>query len=376
MKKLCVWAVAALLMAACTPKAEKATDSGLLQSNFRTEVDGKKTDLYILRNKNNMEVCITNFGGRIVSVMVPDKDGQMRDVVLGFDSIQDYISKPSDFGASIGRYANRINQGKFTLDGVEYQLPRNNYGHCLHGGPQGFQYRVYDAVQLNPQELQLTYVAKDGEEGFPGNITCKVLMKLTDDNAIDIQYEAETDKPTIVNMTNHSYFNLDGDAGSNAEHLLTIDADYYTPVDSTFMTTGEIVPVEDTPMDFRTPMPVGERINDFDFVQLKNGNGYDHNWVLNAKGDINRRAASLKSQKTGIVLDVYTNEPGVQVYAGNFLDGSLTGKKGITYNQRASVFLETQKYPDTPNKPEWPSAVLRPGEKYMSQCIFKFSVDK
>ena len=376
MKKLCVWAVAALLMAACTPKAEKATDSGLLQSNFRTEVDGKKTDLYILRNKNNMEVCITNFGGRIVSVMVPDKDGQMRDVVLGFDSIQDYISKPSDFGASIGRYANRINQGKFTLDGVEYQLPRNNYGHCLHGGPQGFQYRVYDAVQLNPQELQLTYVAKDGEEGCPGNITCKVLMKLTDDNAIDIQYEAETDKPTIVNMTNHSYFNLDGDAGSNAEHLLTIDADYYTPVDSTFMTTGEIVPVEDTPMDFRTPMPVGERINDFDFVQLKNGNGYDHNWVLNAKGDINRRAASLKSQKTGIVLDVYTNEPGVQVYAGNFLDGSLTGKKGITYNQRASVCLETQKYPDTPNKPEWPSAVLRPGEKYMSQCIFKFSVDK
>ena len=376
MKKLCVWAVAALLMAACTPKAEKATDSGLLQSNFRTEVDGKKTDLYILRNKNNMEVCITNFGGRIVSVMVPDKDGQMRDVVLGFDSIQDYISKPSDFGASIGRYANRINQGKFTLDGVEYQLPRNNYGHCLHGGPQGFQYRVYDAVQLNPQELQLTYVAKDGEEGFPGNITCKVLMKVTDDNAIDIQYEAETDKPTIVNMTNHSYFNLDGDAGSNAEHLLTIDADYYTPVDSTFMTTGEIVPVEDTPMDFRTPMPVGERINDFDFVQLKNGNGYDHNWVLNAKGDINRRAASLKSQKTGIVLDVYTNEPGVQVYAGNFLDGSLTGKKGITYNQRASVCLETQNYPDTPNKPEWPSAVLRPGEKYMSQCIFKFSVDK
>ena len=376
MKKLCVWAVAALLMAACTPKAEKATDSGLLQSNFRTEVDGKKTDLYILRNKNNMEVCITNFGGRIVSVMVPDKDGQMRDVVLGFDSIQDYISKPSDFGASIGRYANRINQGKFTLDGVEYQLPRNNYGHCLHGCPQGFQYRVYDAVQLNPQELQLTYVAKDGEEGFAGNFTCKVLMKLTDDNAIDIQYEAETDKPTIVNMTNHSYFNLDGDAGSNAEHLLTIDADYYTPVDSTFMTTGEIVPVEDTPMDFRTPMPVGERINDFDFVQLKNGNGYDHNWVLNAKGDINRRAASLKSQKTGIVLDVYTNEPGVQVYAGNFLDGSLTGKKGITYNQRASVCLETQKYPDTPNKPEWPSAVLRPGEKYMSQCIFKFSVDK
>lgn len=376
MRKLCVWGVAALLMAACMPKAEKATESGLLQSKFQTEVDGKKTDLFTLRNKDNMEVCITNFGGRIVSVMVPDKDGQMRDVVLGFDSIQDYISKPSDFGASIGRYANRINQGKFTLDGVEYQLPRNNYGHCLHGGPQGFQYRVFDAVQPNPQEVELTYVAKDGEEGFPGNITCKVLMKLTDDNAIDIRYEAETDKPTIVNMTNHSYFNLDGDAGSNADHLLTVDADYYTPVDSTFMTTGEIASVEGTPMDFRTPTPVGARINDYAFVQLKNGNGYDHNWVLNAKGDVNRKAVSLKSPKTGIVLDVYTNEPGVQVYAGNFLDGSLTGKKGITYNQRASVCLETQKYPDTPNKSEWPSAVLRPGEKYMSQCIFKFSVDK
>ena len=376
MKKLCVWAVAALLMAACTPKAEKTTDSGLLQSNFQMEVDGKKTDLYTLRNKNNMEVCVTNFGGRIVSVMVPDKDGQMRDVVLGFDSIQDYVSKPSDFGASIGRYANRINQGRFTLDGTEYQLPQNNYGHCLHGGPQGFQYRVFDAVQPNPQELELTYVAEDGEEGFPGNITCKVLMKLTDDNAIDIRYEAETDKPTIVNMTNHSYFNLDGDAARNEAHLLTIDADYYTPVDSTFMTTGEIAPVEGTPMDFRTPTPVGARINDYDFVQLKNGNGYDHNWVLNTKGDVTRKCATLESPLTGIVLDVYTNEPGIQVYAGNFLDGSLTGKKGITYNQRASVCLETQKYPDTPNKPEWPSAVLRPGEKYMSQCIFKFSVNK
>ena len=376
MKKLCVWAVAAFLMAACTPKAEKTTDSGLLQSNFQMEVDGKKTDLYTLRNKNNMEVCVTNFGGRIVSVMVPDKDGQMRDVVLGFDSIQDYVSKPSDFGASIGRYANRINQGRFTLDGTEYQLPQNNYGHCLHGGPQGFQYRVFDAVQPNPQELELTYTAEDGEEGFPGNIICKVLMKLTDDNAIDIRYEAETDKPTIVNMTNHSYFNLDGDAARNEAHLLTIDADYYTPVDSTFMTTGEIAPVEGTPMDFRTPTPVGARINDYDFVQLKNGNGYDHNWVLNTKGDVTRKCATLESPLTGIVLDVYTNEPGIQVYAGNFLDGSLTGKKGITYNQRASVCLETQKYPDTPNKPEWPSAVLRPGEKYMSQCIFKFSVDK
>ena len=200
---------------------------------------------------------------------------------------------------------------------------------------------------------------------------------MTNDNAVDIKYEATTDKPTVVNLTNHSYFNLSGVPGSQIlDHTLMIAADTYVPVDATLIPTGTLDPVEGTPMDFRTPTPVGERINDYDFVQLKNGNGYDHNWVLNTKGDVTRKCASLKSPKTGIVLDVYTNEPGIQVYAGNFLDGSLTGKKGITYNQRASVCLETQKYPDTPNKPEWPSAVLRPGEKYTSQCIFKFSVDK
>ena len=374
MKRFSMWALSALLLASCAT-GEKPTASGLLKSNFQTEVDGKKTDLFVLRNANNMEVCITNFGGRIVSVMVPDREGVMRDVVLGFDSIRDYITIPSDFGASIGRYANRINQGRFTLDGVEYVLPRNNYGHCLHGGPNGFQYQVYDARQTGPQELEFTYLSKDGEEGFPGNIPCKVLMTLTDDNAIDIRYEAETDQPTIVNMTNHSYFNLDGDAGSNSDHLLTIDADYYTPVDSTFMTTGEIAPVEGTPMDFRTATPVGARIDDFDFVQLKNGNGYDHNWVLNTQRDITHKCVTLESPKTGIVLDVYTNEPGIQVYAGNFLDGTIMGKKGIVYNQRASVCLETQKYPDTPNKPDWPSAVLRPGEKYNSHCVFKCSIN-
>ena len=379
MKNL-MWVVGLALLCACSGgknTTESLTASGLKESDFQTEVEGKKTDLFVLKNKNNMEVCITNFGGRIVSVMVPDKDGNMRDVVLGFDSIQDYIKYPSDFGATIGRYANRINQGKFSLDGVEYQLPQNNYGHCLHGGPKGFQYQIFDAQKLNDQELQLTYVSKDGEEGFPGNLTCNVKFTLTDDNAIDIQYEATTDKPTVVNMTNHSYFNLDGDpTGDNSDYLLTIDADSYTPVDSTFMTTGEILPVEGTDMDFRTPTAIGERINDTAFVQIKNGKGYDHNWVLNTKGDISKKAASLKSPKTGIVLDVYTNEPGVQVYCGNFLDGTLTGKKGIVYNQRASVCLETQKYPDTPNKADWPTAVLRPGETYKSQCIFKFSVDK
>ena len=379
MKKILKLSVAAMLLtlAACGGKQQEVlTVSGLNPADFQTEVDGKQTALYTLKNANGMEVCITNFGGRIVSVMVPDKDGVMRDVVLGFDSIADYVKYPSDFGATIGRYANRIGQGKFSLDGTDYQLPTNNYGHCLHGGPKGFQYRVFDAVQPDQRTLQLSYLAKDGEEGFPGNLNCQVTFTLTDDNAIDIHYAAETDKPTIVNMTNHSYFNLDGDPSqNNSEYLLTIDADNYTPVDSTFMTTGEIVPVEGTPMDFRQPVAVGARIDD-DFDQLKNGLGYDHNWVLNTKGDDSRACATLLSPKTGIKLEVFTNEPGIQIYAGNFLDGTLRGKKGITYGRRASVCLETQKYPDTPNKPEWPTAVLRPGEKYDSHCIFRFSVEK
>ena len=379
MKKILKLSVAALLLtlAACGGKQQEVkTASGLNPADFQTEVDGKQTALYTLTNANGMEVCITNFGGRIVSVMVPDRDGVMRDVVLGFDSIADYVKYPSDFGATIGRYANRIGQGKFSLDGVDYQLPTNNYGHCLHGGPKGFQYRVFDAVQPDQHTLKLSYLSKDGEEGFPGNLNCTVTFTLTDDNAIDIQYGAETDKPTIVNMTNHSYFNLDGDPSrDNSEYLLMVDADNYTPVDSTFMTTGEIVTVEGTPMDFRQPTAVGARIDD-DFQQLKNGLGYDHNWVLNTKGDDSRACATLVSPKTGIKLEVFTNEPGIQVYAGNFLDGTLRGKKGITYGRRASVCLETQKYPDTPNKPEWPTAVLRPCEKYDSHCIFRFSVEK
>ena len=369
--------MAFMAMSSCTTETGGSlTISGLDPAAFDTTINQKAVKLYTLKNSNGMEVCITNFGGRIVSVMVPDRDGVMRDVVLGFDSIADYVKYPSDFGATIGRYANRIGQGKFSLDGVDYQLPTNNYGHCLHGGPKGFQYRVFDAVQPDQHTLKLSYLSKDGEEGFPGNLNCTVTFTLTDDNAIDIQYGAETDKPTIVNLTNHSYFNLDGDPSrDNSEYLLMVDADNYTPVDSTFMTTGEIVTVEGTPMDFRQPTAVGARIDD-DFQQLKNGLGYDHNWVLNTKGDDSRACATLVSPKTGIKLEVFTNEPGIQVYAGNFLDGTLRGKKGITYGRRASVCLETQKYPDTPNKPEWPTAVLRPGEKYDSHCIFRFSVEK
>lgn len=370
--------IATFLLASCAQKQDSPlTISGLNPKNFKTEVNQAKTQLYTLKNTAGMEVCITNFGGRIVSIMVPDKTGTMRDVVLGFDNINDYINIPSDFGASIGRYANRINQGRFVLDGDTIQLPQNNFGHCLHGGPKGWQYQVYDAKQTDDTTLELTRISPDGDENFPGNMTAKVIYKLTEENAIDIKYSATTDKKTVVNMTNHSYFNLSGNPAKAAtDHLLYVNASNYTPVDSTFMTTGEIAEVKDTPMDFRTPKTVGRDINNYEFEQLKNGNGYDHNWVLDTKGDINQVAAKLTSPETGITLEVYTNEPGIQLYTGNFLDGTVKGKKDITYNQRASVCLETQHYPDSPNKAEWPSVVLEPGQNYTSECIFKFSVEK
>lgn len=353
------------------------TASGLNPEKFVKNIEGKNTALYTLTNKNGVEVCITNFGGRIVSILVPDKNGEKKDIVLGFDNIDDYQNISSDFGACIGRYANRINQGKITVDGVEYQLPQNNYGHCLHGGPQGWQYKVYDVEKVTENTLSLTLNSPDGDANFPGNVVAKVTYTLTDNNAIDIAYEAATDKTTVINMTNHSYFNLTGDASKPVtECLLTINADNYTPVDSTFMTTGEILPVENTPMDFRAAKAIGAEINNYDFVQLKNGNGYDHNWVLNTAGDIKQVAAKVVCPETGITLEVYTDEPGIQIYTGNFLDGTVKGKKAIAYPQRSAICLETQKYPDTPNKPEWPSAILKPGEKYTSHCIFAFGVEK
>lgn len=372
MKRILLFASALAAFVSCGN--DGLTLSGLDPENFKAEVDGKATGLYVLTNKSGMEVCVTNFGGRIVSVMVPDKDGGMRDVVLGFDNIHDYLTVPSDFGASIGRYANRINKGHIVLDGTEYQLPQNNYGHCLHGGPKGFQYRVFDVDKVDVGSIVMSYLAADGEEGFPGNLKCTVTMTLTDDNSIDIQYEATTDKLTVVNMTNHSYFNLDGDPSkTNSDWLLTINADAFTPVDSTFMTSGKIRPVEGTPMDFRKPTRIGNRI-DADYDQIKNGNGIDHNWVLNTRRDIGKVCATLESPESGIRLDVYTTEPGIQVYCGNFLDGTVKGKHGLTYNFRTAVCLETQKYPDTPNKKDWPSAELRPGETYFSRCIYRFSV--
>ena len=377
-KQILLVGLSTLMLMACQQKPDKvSTLSGLDPVKFSTEVNHSQTNLYTLKNKSGMEVCITNFGGRIVSIMVPDKDGKMQDVVLGFDNIDDYIRIPSDFGASIGRYANRIAQGRFVLDNDTIQLPQNNFGHCLHGGPQGWQYQVYDANLIDNTTLELTRLSPDGDENFPGNVTAKVTFKLSDDNALDIKYSATTDKKTIINMTNHSYFNLSGDPSQPAtDHILYVNADNYTPVDCTFMTTGEIIPVKDTPMDFITPKAIGQDITKYDFVQLKNGNGYDHNWVLNTNGDITKPAARLTSPQSGITLEVYTNEPGIQVYTGNFLDGSIQGKKGITYNQRASVCLETQHYPDSPNKPQWPSVILEPGQTYNSECIFKFSIAK
>ena len=370
-----------ITVVACTnnkqeTNTELATLSGIKRSDFQSSLNGDSIDLFVLSNANGVEVSITNYGGRIVSVMVPDRDGNMKDVVLGYDNIDDYRATDNNFGATIGRYGNRIAHGKITVEGVEYQLPQNNFGHTLHGGPEGFDKKVFKANQIDNQTLELTYLSEDGEAGFPGNLSVIVTMILTNDNAIDIQYEAETDKETIVNLTNHSYFNLSGDANKTIlNDVLTINADQFTPVDDTFMTTGEILTVEGTPMDFRNSNVIGERIDNYEYEQLKFGDGYDHNWVLNTGGDISQLAASVYSQETGILLEVYTTEPGLQVYTGNFLDGTNVGKYGAVYNKRNAICLETQKYPDSPNKSNWPSPYLKPGETYTSRCIYKFSVE-
>ena len=387
MKKLLILIGAVALLAGCNQKKEVAlTASGLNPENFVDTFNDAPTALYTLTNANGMEVCITNFGGRIVSILVPDNQGQMKDVVLGFDKVSDYFphNNQTDFGASIGRYANRINQGKITLDGKEYQLPQNNFGHCLHGGPTGWQYQVYECVEADAKHVKLLRVSPDGDNNFPGEVKAYVTYTLTDDNKIDIAYEATTDATTVINMTNHSYFinmtnhsyfNLAGDPANHSvtEDILYVNSSAYTPVDDTYMTTGEIATVLDTPFDFRIPHTVGEYIN-ADNAQIRNGNGYDHNWVLDTKGDITQVAVELWCPENGIDLKVYTDEPGIQIYSGNFLDSTVIGKKGITYKKRSGICLETQKYPDTPNKPEWPSAVLRPGETYHSHCIFAFSV--
>ena len=373
MKRILTTLAAAALLVACSTKPA-LTLSGLDPEAFVAEKNGKETALYTLTNANGMEVCITNFGGRLVSVMVPDKDGNMVDVILGFDNINDYMTNPSDFGASIGRYANRIAGGKFELDGETVVLNQNDGENCLHGGAEGWQYQVYDVEQPDAQTLKLTMNSPDGEMGFPGNVTVVVTYTLTDDNAIDIAYIGTTDKPTVLNMTNHAYFNLSGNhAVEGTDQVLYVNADTFTPANDKLIPTGEMRPVEGTPFDFRTPKAIAQDIN-ADYEQLVLGNGYDHNWVLNTAGDVSKVALSVYSPVTGILLEEYTDQPGVQVYTGNFLTGMVAGKHGVKYPKRASVCIETQLFPDTPNRPEWPTATLRPGETYTHRCIYKFSV--
>lgn len=372
----------ALFVAASCSGGDKLTGAGLDPAKFDSTINGKPVRLYTLKNSQGMEADITNFGGRIVALLVPDKQGKLTDVVLGYDNLAQYadtVNSPSDFGAAIGRYANRINKGRITIDGKKIQLPTNNYGHCLHGGPSGWQYQVYDATQPNDTTLQLVMNSPDGDNNFPGNVKATVTYTLLGNNTLDIRYEATTDAPTVINMTNHSYFNLTGDlTKEGTSQVLYINADNYTPSDATFMTTGEISPVDGTPMDFRKPHAISETINDSTFTAIKNALGYDNNWCLNTykdgKGDFSTVAASLYAPNTGIFLEVFTDEPGIQVYTGNFLNGKVRGKNGIAYPRRCSVCLESQKYPDSPNKPNWPSPLLRPGEKYESHTAFKFSV--
>ena len=352
---------------------KEQTLSGLNKEDFMAEVEDKLIDLYILRNSSGSEACITNYGGRIVSLMVPNREGNLVDVVLGYGTIADYLEAGGVYGALIGRYGNRIKGAQFMLDGVTYQLTKNSGNNHIHGGRRGYDVQIWDAEQLDEQTLKLTYLSKDGEEGFPGNLNVTVTYKLTDQNALDIQYEATTDKPTIVNLTNHSYFNLSGNAGSQIiDHYIYINADSITEVDRELIPTA-VMAVENTPLDLRVPMRISEGLGE-DHEQLTIGRGYDHNWILNTKGDISQLAAKVYHDGSGIVMDVYTTEPGVQLYTSNFTSNDDRGKHGTTYPHRGALCLETQHYPDSPNQPDFPSTVLRPGEKYTSRCIYLFKI--
>ncbi|HMH23893.1 MAG TPA: aldose epimerase family protein [Puia sp.] len=345
---------------------------------FHDNVDGKATDLFVLKNKNNAEVAITNYGARVVSLIVPDKNGKPTDVVVGYDSISKYVHLPeSYFGAIVGRYGNRIAKGKFRLGGKVYTLATNNAPNHLHGGKKGFGAVVWDAKQLGDQSVELSYLSKDGEEGYPGNLQVKVVYTLTDSNELKIDYEATTDKATVLNLTNHSYFNLNGQgSGTINNHLLRINADKCTPVDSTLIPTGKIEPVAGTPLDFRHPATIGSRIS-ADNIQLKYGKGYDHNFVLNPKkgGGLNE-AATVLGDQSGIFMEVYTTEPGVQFYGGNFMAGVNALKAGKKDDYRTAFCLETQHYPDSPNEPSFPSTELSPGKVYKTETVYKFSVKK
>ena len=352
------------------------THSGLSAKNFSKFIDEREVSLCVLVNKCGSELTITNYGATIVSLMVPDKDMKMTDVVLGYRSLDDYINAEKVYlGAVCGRYANRIAKGRFVLDGVVFdQLAVNNGPNHLHGGIKGFDSMVWDMQQINNQEVMLKYTSVDGEEGYPGMLETVVTYILSDDNELIINYEAKTDKPTVLNLSNHSYFNLSG-AGdpSIGDHLLTINADYYLPTDDTAIPFGLPEKVEHTPMDFRMPHAIGERIDD-NFEQLIFGAGYDHTFIINKEAEKLGFAARCCSPKSGIVMDVFTTQPGVQLYTGNWLSGNDPGKSGNTYPRRSAVCFETQHYPDAPNKPDYPTCVLRPEEVFIHKTVYKFSL--
>jgi aldose 1-epimerase len=343
---------------------------------FGNMVDGTPVDLYTLANARGVEVRISNYGGTVISLMVPDRNGAFEDVVLGFDTLEEYVEKSPYFGCIAGRYANRIAKGRFTLDGVEYTLAQNDGENHLHGGIKGFDKVVWQAKQFKRDDavgLELTYLSKDGEEGYPGNLSVKVIYNLTDDDELRIEYFATTDGATVVNLTNHSYFDLAGAmSGDILGHELMIHADRFTPIDETLIPTGELRSVQGTPMDFTQLVAIGARIEQDD-EQLIFGNGYDHNWVLNKPAGSLALAARVHEPTTGRVLEVYTTEPGIQFYAGNFLDGSIRGKGGRVYERRYGFCLETQHFPDSPNQPGFPSTVLRPGEEYAHTTVYRFS---
>lgn len=353
-------------------KAEAESTAGISQSKWG-ETDGKVVNLYTLTNNSGTEIKISNYGGIVTSWVIPDKDGNRSSIVLGFDSLEEYLTKnPPFFGALIGRYGNRIGEGKFSIDGKEYQLTRNDGDNHLHGGAKGFDKVVWDADSIDAAKPQLTlkYISADGEEGYPGQLTVKVVYTLTDDNELKIDYSAETDKPTPVNLTSHGYFNLTGDASTHSilDHKLWIDADRYTPVGATLIPTGELASVKGTPFDFTTPNKIGERIESVP-------GGYDHNFVLNRKNSGIALVATLSDSISGRRLEVYTTEPGLQFYSGNFLDGTILSSAGKPINKYAALCLETQHFPDSPNKPEFGNTILRPGEKYSTSTIYKTVVE-
>lgn len=350
--------------------------AGIVKKPFGHLPGGRHVDLYLLTNGSGMRASITSYGGIVTSLTAPDRDGRFSDVVLGFDDLDGYLAGHPYFGAIIGRYGNRIANGTFTLDGQTYTLAQNNNGNHLHGGVTGFDKALWSAQPRSTPEgpqLRLTHVSEDGEEGYPGRLETTVDYTLTHDDELRIDYRATTDKPTHINLSNHSYFNLAGQGrGDILNHEVLINADHFTPVDDGLIPTGAIRGVEGTPMDFRQPVAIGKRIDDND-EQLRFGSGYDHNWVLNREDPNLSLAARVFEATTGRVMEVQTREPGIQFYTANFLDGTLRGKEGRRYGRHCALCLETQQFPDSPNRPEFPTTVLRPGEVYETTTIYRFS---